>query len=145
MPGYENRTKKSCYYTNMPTYDYKCKECGHEDSVVQSISAYCSAQIVPNCHGPMERKISVVPSSGLSNVLAGDRYYDGLRASDGTDISSRTKHREYMKRTGLTTADDFKGEWKKAEERRREVKSGTFKDKELRAAITEQVHKAIAN
>jgi hypothetical protein len=43
----------------------------------------------------------------------GDLHYDGLRAPDGTDISTRTKHREYMKRTGLTTADDFSVTWQK--------------------------------
>ena len=32
-----------------------------------------------------------------SGALWGDRSYDGMRAPDGTDISSRTKHREYMK------------------------------------------------
>lgn len=45
------------------------------------------------------------------NRVHGDLHYDGLRAPDGTDISTRTKHREYMKRTGLTTADDFSGQW----------------------------------
>lgn len=50
--------------------------------------------------------------------LWGDRHYDGLTATDGADISSRKKHREYMKRHGLTTADDFKGQWAKAQERR---------------------------
>jgi hypothetical protein len=51
-------------------------------------------------------------------TLWNDRSYDGLRATDGTDISSRTKHREYMKKHGLTTADDFKNTWDKAAEQR---------------------------
>jgi hypothetical protein len=56
------------------------------------------------------------------NNIVGDRAYEGLRASDGTDIGSRKKHRDYMKRTGLTTADDFKQTWaKKAEERERGI------------------------
>lgn len=50
--------------------------------------------------------------------LWNDRSYDGLRATDGSDISSRSKHRSYMKRNGLTTADDYKGEWSNAEKRR---------------------------
>lgn len=41
-------------------------------------------------------------------ALWNDRSYDGLRATDGTDISSRTKHREYMRARGLCTIDDFK-------------------------------------
>ena len=44
-------------------------------------------------------------------ILYGDRNYDGLKATDGTDISTRTKHKEYMKRNGLTIADDFKETW----------------------------------
>ena len=47
-------------------------------------------------------------------ILYNDRSYDGLKATDGTDISSRIKHREYMKRNGLTTVDDFKETWAKA-------------------------------
>ena len=51
-------------------------------------------------------------------LLYNDRHYDGLRATDGTDISSRTKHREYMKRNGLTTVDDFKNTWSEARNQR---------------------------
>lgn len=57
--------------------------------------------------------------------LWGDRHYDGLRTTDGVDISSRKKHREYMKRTGLTTADDFKSSWDKAKrDREHYMKNG---------------------
>jgi hypothetical protein len=54
----------------------------------------------------------------INNALAGDRHYDGLRASDGADISTRTKHREYMRANNLTTVDDFKGVWQKAQAER---------------------------
>ena len=54
------------------------------------------------------------PARNGDRALWGDRHYDGLTASDGTDISTRTKHREYMRERGLTTADDFKGEWEVA-------------------------------
>lgn len=57
------------------------------------------------------------PSRNSHNII-GDQHYDGLRAPDGTDISTRTKHREFMKRTGLTTADDFKSDWSRATEAR---------------------------
>jgi hypothetical protein len=47
--------------------------------------------------------------------VVGDSHYDGLRSPmDGADISSRTKHREYMRRHGLTTTDDYKDTWAKA-------------------------------
>jgi hypothetical protein len=48
----------------------------------------------------------------------GDLHYDGLQAPDGTDISTRTKHREYMKRHNLTTMDDFSGTWSRAQAQR---------------------------
>ena len=57
------------------------------------------------------------PSRNSHNIM-GDQHYDGLRAPDGSDISTRSKHREYMKRTGLTTADDFKSDWARATEAR---------------------------
>jgi hypothetical protein len=72
----------------------------------------------------MERMLTANGGMALYNALHGDRHYDGLRASDGTDISTRTKHREYMKRNGLTIADDFKGEWAKAERERRDRLDG---------------------
>lgn len=53
-----------------------------------------------------------------SNRYVGDSHYDGLRSTDGENISTRTKHREYMKRHGLATMDDFKGEFIRAGERR---------------------------
>jgi len=58
------------------------------------------------------------------SALWGDRHYAGTRTSDGVDISTRTKHREYMRRTGLTTVDDYSGGFKEAERRRIDAKRG---------------------
>lgn len=58
------------------------------------------------------------------NILAGDRHYDGLQASDGSDISTRTKHREYMRRNNLTMAEDYKNTWAQAEKARQEYRTG---------------------
>lgn len=129
----------------MPTYDYKCPLCGNEQSVIQSIRAYSESPAIPLCCSrAMGRKLSVIPGmSGLNNALAGDRHYDGLVATDGTDISTRTKHREYMKRNGLTMADDFKGTWAKEQKEREALRTGTFQDKHLRETISQEVHKAI--
>lgn len=126
----------------MPTYDYRCAVCETEASVFQTMREYSEAPIVPQCrHGNMERKLSVVPGlSGLANALAGDRHYDGLRASDGTDISSRTKHRQYMAQKGLTTADDFSNTWKQAAKEKAEYRSATKQDKETREIVARQVY-----
>ena len=78
-----------------------------------------------------------VPMRTDSGALWGDRSYDGLRAPDGTDISTRSKHREYMKATGLTTADDFQASWAKASENRENyVKhGGSFSRGDIERAI----------
>lgn len=64
------------------------------------------------------------PRSNTDGTLWNDRHYDGLRATDGTPIDSRTKHREYMKINGLTTMDDFKGTWDKAAKDRADYYQG---------------------
>ena len=72
-----------------------------------------------------------------SGALWGDRSYDGMRAPDGTDISSRTKHREYMKAKGLTTMDDFKDTWARAKVERENYMQhgGSFKRADIERAI----------
>jgi len=69
--------------------------------------------------------------------LWGDRHYDGLRATDGADISTRRRHREYMKRTGLTTADDFKQTWASAAKERDRYyqQGGTVRRQDVERAI----------
>lgn len=71
------------------------------------------------------------------SALWGDRSYEGMVAPDGTDISSRTKHREYMKAKGLTTMDDFKDSWAKAKESRERymTEGGSFKRADIERAI----------
>lgn len=130
----------------MPTYDYQCGGCGAAESVFQSIGEYSRSPIRPMCCGlQMERRLSVVPAmSGLANALAGDRHYDGLRGPNGEDLSSRSKHREFMKRTGLTTFDDFKGHFDAKQKEREALRTGSFTDKELRNTITEKVMTAVA-
>lgn len=56
----------------------------------------------------------------IDSVLWGDRNYADTRGPNGEDLSTRTKHREYMKQTGLTTIDDFTQSWKKSAEKRAE-------------------------
>lgn len=69
--------------------------------------------------------------------LWGDRHYDGMRATDGADISSRKKHRDYMRKTGYTTADDFKSEWARAKKEREHYMQhgGSVRRQDVAAAI----------
>jgi hypothetical protein len=72
-----------------------------------------------------------------SGALWGDRSYEGMKAPDGTDISTRTKHREYMKANGVTTMDDFKDTWAQAKVSRERymTEGGSFKRADLERAI----------
>lgn len=70
-------------------------------------------------------------------LLWNDRSYDGMRATDGTDISSRTKHREYMRANNLTTMDDYKGHFDRALEAKAEyvTRGGTVTKHDIERAI----------
>jgi hypothetical protein len=72
-----------------------------------------------------------------------DRLYSAapFKAPDGTVINSKRKHREYMKRTGLTTADDFKGTWDAAAKRREDVFTGNADRRERREAVERAMEK----
>lgn len=130
----------------MPTYDYKCQKCESEDSVIQSISSYVRAPIRPVCcEQEMERMLSINPAfSGVANALAGDRHYDGMTATDGTPINSRTKHREYMKSKGLAMTGDFTETWKQAAKEREAIRTAQALP-ERKRDVREVVERAIQN
>lgn len=58
-----------------------------------------------------------------------DRVYSSkpFTAPDGTVIDSRKKHREYMKRNNLTTADDYTNTWKEAQKQKEAFFTGNDK------------------
>jgi hypothetical protein len=63
--------------------------------------------------------------ANTDSALWGDRHYAGMQTSDGTDISTRSKHREYMRQHGLTTIDDYGHDhWQKAAAQRENVARG---------------------
>jgi hypothetical protein len=72
-----------------------------------------------------------------AGALWGDRSYDGMRATDGTDISTRTKHRAYMQANGLATADDFQQTWAKAQQARESYyqRGGSFSRSDIERAM----------
>jgi hypothetical protein len=76
---------------------------------------------------PLEEPVEVTPDlQGHCEraPLFTDRFMEKDVAQDGTDISSRSKRREYMKAHGLADAADFKEHWSKAEQRRRDPSHG---------------------
>jgi len=92
-------------------------------------------EVTPGYEAPQR---NVHTSDGL---LWNDRSYDGLRATDGTDISSRSKHREYMRLNNLTTMDDFKQSFDQSLKRKAEYvtqgKHGAVKREHIERAIHE--------
>jgi hypothetical protein len=72
--------------------------------------------------------------------------YGNLQATDGTDLSSRRKHREYMKRNGLTISEDYRQTWAKAAQERADVFNGTStKDKKARREAVERAVYEVTN
>jgi hypothetical protein len=61
--------------------------------------------------------------------------YDNLQATDGTDISSRTKRREYMKRHGITDYSDFAGAREQAAKEKENFLSGRADTKAIRETV----------
>lgn len=76
-------------------------------------------------------------SAKTRGALWNDRHYDGVTATDGTDISTRKKHREYMKRNNLTTVDDFSQTWAKSQQAREEfyTRGGSIKRSDIERAM----------
>lgn len=66
-----------------------------------------------------------------------DRFMEGARATDGTDISNRTRRREYMRRMGITDTSDYNPDWgdrvKSASERK--------EDKSIRESVERSIYK----
>lgn len=75
----------------MPTYSFRCPTCGRACDVIRSVA---ERHLAPACHGAMERIISA-PSMVMPDI----QPYRAV--VDGSTISSRAQHREYLKRHGL--------------------------------------------
>jgi hypothetical protein len=72
-----------------------------------------------------------------------DRWREGSRATDGTDIGSRAKERDYMKATGLAHASDFAETWQKANQKKSEQRMGVVRvDRELKDTVGRAAYEA---
>ncbi len=87
---------------------------------------------------------SYVPPSEAKNaaVMTGRFYEDaGPSPVDGSEINSRRKHRDHMRRHGLTMESDFTQTWAKAEEKRERYRHGEgMKIPGLRDAIGRKLY-----
>lgn len=71
------------------------------------------------------------------SALWGDSHYANTSGPNGEDLSSRAKHRAYLKATGLATTDDFKSDWARAKESRESYyqRGGTVSRNDITSAI----------
>ena len=77
------------------------------------------------------------PSRAGDAALWNDSHYSNTTGPNGEDLSSRSKHRAYLKATGLTTVDEFKSEWSRAREARENYhrSGGTVSRQDVAQAI----------
>jgi hypothetical protein len=63
--------------------------------------------------------------------------YSNARATDGTPINTKRRHREYLKQNGLAMAADYSPQYQEREAARRE----RHEDKERREIVERAAHK----
>lgn len=86
---------------------------------------------------PADQYVPPNQTYSVGDGIASGRFYENtsIPVSDPrtgkvtqVDIGSRRKHREHMRQNGLTTVDDFKDTWAKAEKERADRQAGKFPD-----------------
>jgi len=71
--------------------------------------------------------------------LQTDEGFDNLRASDGTNLTSRSKWKRYMRERGLTMTSDWKGTWAAKAKERADVAEGRGGDHTRRKEVLRKV------
>ena len=89
----------------MPTYEYRCKECGHHFEEFHSITAE-PIKICPVCKGKVERLIS----GGNGLIFKGSGFYitDYQRNSNGASTNGSHKSKESSKTEKKSDSSDNK-------------------------------------
>lgn len=84
-----------------------------------------------------------LPTNRNEGRRSEEEVFGKLQALDGTDISTRKRHREYMRANGLTLAGDYDapgGHWDKAAERRAEAFTRGPDSKTRRESIEKAIY-----
>lgn len=87
----------------------------------------------------------IPPEVALTAPIMVDRYMEGTIATDGTDIGSRRKRRDYMREHNLADYDDFKTCRQKGEERRAKIRGGGEFDRKARHEAVVEAYREIIN
>lgn len=75
--------------------------------------------------------------AGRAQTVTEELVYGGIKATDGTPINSRKKHREYLNQNGLAMASDYSEAYQEREAGRRDREE----TKKVRAQVDRDVHK----
>ncbi|MCF8267100.1 MAG: zinc ribbon domain-containing protein [Ignavibacteriales bacterium] len=70
----------------MPTYDYKCENCGHKFELFQKMSD-TAITVCPECSGTVKRLIG----SGLAPIFKGSGFYQTDYKNSSTNASTPAK------------------------------------------------------
>lgn len=123
----------------MACYTYRCRECGQDAEIYQSIKAYCEKPMVPVCvdHGPMERYLTKPMVTFDTAPWAS--YQSPI---DGSVITSRAERNEHMARHGVVMYDDIAPDIKRNAERRKKDAVADVKEDLIAASfMVEAGHK----
>jgi len=118
----------------MAIYTYICKNCDKTVERISSIANYIQNPKLEcaTCFENLERVIE-------APMIQRDKTWTDLRATDGTDISSRNKHREYMKKNNLIPFDEAQGDFKDAQKLREKHYTDGSDDKVARRETVKQI------
>jgi hypothetical protein len=94
----------------------------------------------PKTKAVEELSVDFEPTPRLE--IISDSYLDGARSTEGIDISSRKKHREYMHVNGYALASDYKDTWARARKKRDDFYSAQSYEhgKEIGRAVDKAWH-----
>lgn len=86
----------------MPTYDYRCKDCGHEFEIHQSFSED-ALTVCPNCQGDLRKVFSSV---GISFKGSGFYKTDSRGGGSASKSSSASTSTTPSSDSGSSTSSD---------------------------------------
>lgn len=110
----------------MPTYQYRCKECSHEFSEFQSISAD-PLSACPECGGAVQRLIS----GGAGFLFKGDGFYttdyrsENYKKAEKADKESSSPKSDGAKSDGAGSSDASGGKSKSETSSKADSSSGS--------------------
>ena len=95
---------------------------------------------VMTAHGLVDANEYVPEPKAVDAPILAGRFYENMNAQDGSDISTRARHKAYMREKGLTTIDDYKQQWAKQTAERAEIAHGKLPSKTRREVIARKLY-----